>query len=213
MAFAQRLAVLGAVALLAGCAQQPATPAPAYTSLPYSDDFGNPQSGWQTLSDLSADVTYDGGALRIVVKQENLTQWSQAGELFKDGVYQVEAKPNDGPTDNGFGVMFRVKDRKNFYHFEISSDGYYRTGVVKDGEWTTWDDWLQHPAIRLNGEANTFKVVMQGPKLTFFINDQEVATKEDSLFAEGDIGVLALTLIDAPGTDISFDNASVTALP
>ena len=41
--------------LLAACSAQPAPQNPL-TPLPYADDFSNPQSGWQTLNDLSADV-------------------------------------------------------------------------------------------------------------------------------------------------------------
>jgi hypothetical protein len=202
------LACASALAL-AGCAQ-PRPPADPLTTLPYADDFSDPNSGWQTLSDLSADVKYDAGELRVLVKQENLTQWSTAGQWFRDGALQVVARPNGGPTDNGFGLMFRVQDRKNFYHFEISSDGYWRSGIVQDGTWTDWDDWQPHPAIRPGSEVNELKVVMQGPKFAFFVNGQEIASKEDAAFAQGDIGVLALTLIDAPGTDISFDNVRVT---
>lgn len=194
--------------LLTACAQ----PAPQnpLTTLPYSDDFSNPQSGWQTLNDLSADVKYDNGALRITVKQENVTQWSAAGKRFKDGVIEVEAKPVAGPTDNGFGILFRMKDRKNYYHFEISSDGYWKAGWVVDGAWKDWNDWQPHPAIKAGGESNRLKVVMQGEKFTFFINDQEITSFEDKQFAEGDIALFALSLLGQPGTDIAFDNFSVT---
>lgn len=195
------------VVMLAACAQ-PAQQ-PPLTTLPYTDDFSNPQSGWQTLNDLSADVKYDSGALRITVKQENVTQWSAAGKLFKDGVIEVDAKPIAGPTDNGFGILFRMKDRKNYYHFEISSDGYWKAGWVVDGAWKDWADWQPHPAIKTNGESNRLKVVMKGEKFTFFINDQEITTIEDKQFAQGDIALFALSLLGQPGTDITFDNLSV----
>lgn len=205
----KRFTALAMAVILAGCA----TPAPAanpLTPLPYTDDFGNPDGGWEKLSDLSADVKYDNGALRVTVKQENLTQWSVAGKRFKDVAYEVDAQPVGGPSDNGFGVTFRVKDRKNFYHFEISSDGYWRAGIVQDGKWKNWDDWIQHPSIKTNSASNRLKVMMKAEKLTFYVNDQEVASREDKTFTEGDIGVLALTVIDAPGTDVAFDNVSVT---
>jgi hypothetical protein len=213
MSFVKRLTLIGLVIMLSTLASAcaiPAAPQNPLTPLPYTDDFSNPQGGWEQLSDLSADVRYDNGALQITVKQENLTQWSVASKRFKDATYEVDAKPVGGPTDNGFGVMFRVKDRKNFYHFEISSDGYWRAGIVQDGKWTNWDDWIQHPSIKTGGESNRIKVVMKAEKLTFYVNDQEVASREDKTILEGDIGVLALTVIDAPGTDIAFDNVSVT---
>jgi hypothetical protein len=185
---------------------------PPLTPLPYSDDFSDPNSGWETLSDLNADVSYEAGTLRIVIKRENLIQWSAAGKHFGDAVFEVDARPNGGPLDNGFGVIFRMKDRNNFYHFAISSDGYWRAGYVRDGVWSNWDDWQPHPAIRSGSQVNRIKVVMQGTKLSFFVNDQFIASREDSLFASGDIGVFALTLIDAPGTDITFDNVLVSAV-
>jgi hypothetical protein len=193
---------------MAGACAQPSPTTP----LPYTDDFSNPSSGWQTLSDVSADVKYDAGTLHFVIKQENLTQWSLAGKAFKDGVYEVQAQPNAGPTDNGFGVLYRVKDRKNFYHFEISSDGYWRAGLMKDGNWINWDDWASSAAIKTSNASNVIKVVMKENTLTFYVNDQQVGQKDDATFTEGDIGLFALTLLDKPGTDVSFDNVSVTAL-
>lgn len=193
---------------LAAC--QPA--APTTTPLPYADDFSNPASGWATLSDVSADVKYDGGKLRFVIKQENLTQWSNPGLKFADGILQVEAQSNGGPTDNGFGVIFRYQDRRNFYHFEISTDGYWRAGVMKDGKWDNWADWAGHPSIQTGTAVNHIKVVMKGEMLTLYVNDQQISQREDKSFAAGDIGLFSLTLIDAPGTDISFDNVSVTEI-
>jgi hypothetical protein len=195
---------------LSACGFDLGQSAPPLTPLPYSDDFSDPSSGWETLSDLNADVAYEAGVLRITIKRENLIQWSAAGRRFSDAVFEVDARPNSGPIDNGFGVIFRMKDRNNFYHFAISSDGYWRAGYVQDGTWNNWDDWQPHPAIRPGNDTNRIKIVMQGIKLSFFVNDQFITSREDSLFDSGDIGVFALTLIDAPGTDIAFDNVLVS---
>lgn len=189
------------------------TPGPTaipVTNLPWTDDFGKP-SGWSAQSDTSAEAKYDNGAFRIIVKQENLTVWSVAGKNISDGAYTVDAAPNGGPKDNGFGVVFRFKDRKNFYHFEISSDGYWRAGMMKDGKWENWDDWAPHPGIKQGNGVNKIRVVMKGDSFTYFVNNQQIFQKTDKSFAGGDVGVFALSLIDAPGTDISFDNASVVA--
>ncbi len=192
--------------LLAACG--PA--APPVSPLPYSDDFSNPQSGWQTLSDVSAEVKYDNGRLRFTIQQENLTQWSVAGRQFADGDFQVDAQAVGGPTDNGFGVVFRFQDRKNFYHFEISSDGYWRAGMMKDGAWENWEDWAAHPAIQTGNAVNRIRVIMKSDEFVFMVNDQQIAQRQDASFASGDIGLFALTLIDAPGTDVAFDNVAVT---
>jgi hypothetical protein len=183
------------------------------TPLPYADDFSNPATGWQTLSDTSADVMYDSNALHFQIKQENLTQWSVAGKSFQDGVLEVDAQPNGGPTDNGFGVIFRVKDRKNFYHFEVSSDGYWRAGIMSNGVWRNWDDWAASSAVKVNNAPNHLKVVMKGDLITLFVNDEQVLQKQDKTFASGDIGLVAMTVIDKPGTDISFTHVKVSTVP
>jgi hypothetical protein len=186
---------------------------PPTSPLPFIDDFSNPQSGWQTNSDLTGDATFDNGRLRIIVKQQSLTVWSMANKVFKDATYEVDAQPIGGPQDNGFGVLFRAKDRKNFYHFEISSDGYWRAGVMKDSKWENWADWLPNPAIKTGGEVNRIKVVMKGEAFNIFVNNQLVVSREnEKLFDAGDIGVFALTVIDQPGTDVVFDNVSVTEI-
>lgn len=190
----------------------PSTPSDL-TPLPYTDEFDNPTSGWETLSDLSAEVRYDRSALRILVKQENLAQWSFAGKRFADGVLEVEARALGGPLDNGFGVIFRAQDAKNFYHFAISSDGYWRAGIVKEGEWRHWFDWQPHPAVKGGAERNQLRVVMQGARFDFYVNDQLLGSQEDDAFKAGDVGVFALSLIGGPGVDVAFEWVRVSPLP
>ena len=205
------------IALVLSACSQPA--GSGLTALPYNEDFSNPDGPngkFQTVSeaDPAAYVKYDGGKLRIVVKVQNQTQWTLASKQFGDAVIEVDAQPNPGgPTDNGFGIIFRVKDRKNFYHFEISSDGYWRAGMMKDNAWQTWADWAQHPAIKADGSVNRLKVLMKGDTLEFYVNGTLVNSRKDSTFVIGDIGLMALAQLDHPGTDVSFDNLSVTAPP
>ncbi|MCS6773271.1 MAG: hypothetical protein NZ693_04065, partial [Thermoflexales bacterium] len=192
-----RRLIVSAALLLSACTSGSASS--SLTPLPYTDEFDDPSSGWETLSDLSAEVRYDRSALRILVKQENLAQWSFAGKQFADGVLEVEARALGGPLDNGFGVIFRAEDAKNFYHFAISSDGYWRAGIVKEGEWTYWNDWQPHPAVKSGAERNQLRVVMQSARFDLYINGQLVSSQEDDSFQTGDIGVFALSLIGGPG--------------
>jgi len=204
------LALLAACLLTLGVTACSSISGPQTTPLPYSDDFSDAKSGWQTSADLSGDVTYENGRLRIIVKNENMNIWSTAGKSFADGVYQIDAQPIGGPQDNGFGALFRLVDRKNFYYFVISSDGYWQAGLTKDNKMTSWADWQQHPAIKVGGETNRIRIVMKGAKFEFYVNDQLIGSREDASFTAGDIGAMALTVIDQPGTDVAFDNASVT---
>ncbi len=204
------MACVVSVACSAGDTQGPSG-APV-TPLPFTDDFSNDKSGWETLSDNDpvAAMAYKDGQLRILVKQANVTQWSLAKKPLKDAVIEVDGQANTGgPTDNGYGVIFRLKDRKNFYHFEVSSDGYWRAGILKDDKGENWGDWQQHPAIKPGYAINHLKVEMLGDKFVFSVNGQKVGDKQDATFSAGDFGVFAQSQFNVPGVDISFDNVSV----
>jgi hypothetical protein len=85
--------------------------------------------------------------------------------------------------------------------------------MMKENVWQTWADWAQHPAIKADGSVNRLKVLMKGDLLEFYVNGVQVSTHKDATFAAGDVGLMALTLIDKPGTDVSFDNVSLTEAP
>lgn len=212
------VAIALSVALIAGCSSPTGTgsgsTAVTTTTLPFTDDFSNDKSGWETLgsADPVASMAYENGQLRILVKQANVTQWSLARKNLTNAAIEVDATTNlAGPTDNGYGVIFRLKDRKNFYHFEISSDGYWRAGIVKDDKWENWGDWQQHPAIKPGiGVTNRIRVELLGDKFTFSVNGSKVSDKQDATFSEGDFGVFAQSQFNVPGVDISFDNVNVT---
>lgn len=207
----RRLVRASALALvLAACST---SNEPPLTQLPYSEDFSNPNSGWTTSADLSGDTQYATGQMRILVKTENISIWSVSGKSFRDVIYEVDAQPVGGPQDNGYGVLFRYKDRKNFYHFEVSSDGYWRAGIMKEGKMDNWADWQQHPAIKTNNEVNRIKIQMKGEQLTYFVNDKEIYTRTDKELLRGDLGVFALTSPDRPNVEIAFDNVTVVATP
>jgi len=200
-------AVASALILIA-CSSEQATPAPS--NLPYKEDFANAQSGWQTSADPSGEVKYDEGRMRVTVNQQQLVLWSVSTKQFADGAFETDAQAIGGPQDNGFGVLFRFKDRKNFYQFSISSDGSWRTAMTRDGKETVWSDWQPHPAIQPDSASNHLKVIMTGDKFVFYVNDQQMGQQQDASFASGDVGVFAMTFIDKPGTDVAFDNVSIT---
>lgn len=205
---------VGLIALmLCACSAGAGPAAPTTTKLPYTEDFSKPESGWETLKDADpvAMMAYENGQFHIRVKQANVTQWSLAKQQLKDAVIEVDANAiPDGPTDNGYGVIFRVKDRKNFYHFEVSSDGYWRAGIVKDDKWENWSDWQPHPAIKAGSEVNRIKIEMIGDKFGFYVNGTKVGDKQDASFDIGDFGIFAQSQFGVPGVDILFDNVSVT---
>lgn len=203
-----RLTCLTVVVLLTACAS-PAAPSDL-TPLPFADAFDQP-SGWETQSDAAGEAIYVNGRFRIRVKQPKLTQWSRAGKRFADASVEVTAEALAGPKDNGFGLLFRCVDQRNCYHFGISSDGFWRAGVLRDNRWNTWGPWMADAAIRTGGVTNTLRVDMKGGSLSFFVNGKAVGQHDDATFSRGDIGLFAQTL-NVSGADVAFDNLRVSAL-
>ena len=181
-------------------------------TLPWSDDFSDPSSGWQTESDSSAQVEYRDDKLRILVKTTNRLAWAFAGHEFSDFHLTVNATQTSGPDDNMYGVLVRIKDRDNFYRFSVSGDGYYMVDKRTGGEWELLTpEWPESDAIHTgNGSTNVLEVVGQGEMMTFLVNGVQLVQVQDSDHRTGDIGLYAGTLYLEPNVEIHFDDLSIT---
>ncbi|NJL93588.1 MAG: hypothetical protein HC915_07585 [Anaerolineae bacterium] len=52
---------------------------------------------------------------------------------FSDFDLRLHTRQLSGSDDNRYGVIFRQRDVDNYYHFEISGDGFYRLLKAEDG--------------------------------------------------------------------------------
>ena len=187
-------------------------PEPEKVTEPYYEDFEAP-GNWHVSADPEVEIAYADGGLGIEVKVIDRVAWSTAGIEVDDAVVSVDTAPVGGPDDNAFGLVVRHKDDRNFYRFEISSDGFYAiqapTGSVG---WEFLVDWTESPAINPGKATNRLKVEMLGPTMAFFVNDVELARVDDERYSKGDVGVIAGTFYVDPGTHILFDNFAVEPL-
>jgi len=178
----------------------------------FQDDFSDPSSGWDTVSTEEGITDYENGTYRILVNTASSDYWANPGLNFKDTVIDVDATKAGGPDDNDFGVICRYQDVNNFYFFLISSDGFYAIAKSSDGEYVFLEpaDEMSPTDAVLTGEAtNHIQAKCVGSRLTLIVNGEVVAETEDTSYLEGDVGLMAGTF-DEVGTDIRFDNFSVT---
>ncbi len=189
-----------------------AEPEPEEVTEPYYEDFEAP-GNWHVSADPEVEIAYADGGLGIEVKVIDRVAWSTAGIEVDDAVVSVDTTPIAGPDDNAFGLVVRHVDDRNFYRFEISSDGYYAIQAPTDSVgWEFLVDWTESPAINPGKATNRLKVEMLGPTMVFFVNDVELARVEDERYTEGDVGVIAGTFYVEPGTHVLFDNFAVDPL-
>ena len=191
---------------------------------------------WQTFGGrVSAQI--DAGELRIEMEDPAKYAWSLAKPTFADFVLRVDARAVVGPLNNGYGVMFRVRDSANYYLFLVSSDGYYQVVRSVDGVQRELSNWIPSPAVRAGLDAvNTLEVTARGDTFAFYINGEPVAlcipndpqgrstyvddlgciggsmqpTLTDAAHPVGQIGVVAQTL-DEAGVVAAFDHVLVFA--
>lgn len=183
---------------------------PTRGALPWEEDFSAPGS-WLLESDATAEVTIADGVLRIGVRAPNQLAWAAAGKDFRDFRLTVEATPIAGPTDNEYGVLIRMQDRRNFYCFAISGDGYFLVGRFVDGvREPLAGDWTPSDAVRQGQETNRLEITARGNRFTFAVNGRTVAEVEDDRFAHGDIGLYAGSFYEG-GVVVQFDNLRVSA--
>lgn len=185
------------------------TPAPEAV-LPWSDDFSDPASGWRAELDSSAEVAYGEGALRVIVKAPNCLAWAFAGHEFDDFHLAVEATQADGPDNNEYGVLVRIEDRKHFYAFSVSGDGYYQVSKCEgDSRQGLSGEWAESDAVNRGAATNLLEVICRGDGMTFLVNGVQLAQVEDADYRQGDIGLHAGSFFE-PGVEVRFDNLRIT---
>lgn len=171
------------------------------------------------------------GALLFRIDEPRGAPFSAPTPFYLDFDARTAASAVDGDnSNNGFGIIFRLRDSDNHYRFLISSDGYYRVVRTVDGEQKDLSTWIPSDAIEQGiGVTNRLRVVGRGDQFHFFINDQPVQlcipddpngvstysggqcfgmmldSLEDAMLDAGAVGLTAESL-DLPGeVRVAFD--------
>jgi hypothetical protein len=173
----------------------------------FQDDFSDPKSGWDSLTNEDGITDYHNGEYRILVDTTNTDVWANPRLTFTDTIIEVDATKAGGDDNNDLGVICRYKDGNNFYFFVISSDGYYGIGKIKNGQQVLVGMESMPPTdvVKQGNATNHIQAECNGSTLRLVVNGQLLAETTDSDFTSGDAGLLAGSF-ENPGTDIRFDN-------
>ena len=173
----------------------------------FADDFSNPSTTWSTYNQPGAEIVIEEGVLRFRVDESYYDFWSTTGQNYTNVEVEVLAEKKDGPDNNNFGLICRYADAKNYYAFLISSDGYYGIMRVLDGEYKllSSENMELSSAVNTGKSSNHLRVDCLGSQLVFYVNDQFLATVQDSQLSQGQTGVIVGTY-DEAGVEIHFDD-------
>ena len=208
------LAAVGVMAFLRGSALLEGETAPRQTpaklTLIYSDDFNDSETGWGEVFEPDTVRQYGGSRYHIIAKGNDVFTWSKLGRDFADFVLEMDAAQDQGPSNNSYGLLFRIEDEKHFYRFGISGDGFYFLDKSVASEWVPVIDWTESPYINRGQASNRLKVTCAGSRITLHVNDQHLTTITDDSYDHGDIGLFAASFAE-PNVHITFDNLKVWA--
>jgi len=120
------------------------------------------------------------GVMRLHLSESYDSLYSLTRRRFGDFDLRVQGRATAGPLDNGYGVIFRLQDRNNYYLFLVSSDGYYSVVRVLNGEYKELSTWIATttPTPELEGLTvstglnviNEIRVLARGSTFEFYVN-------------------------------------------
>lgn len=168
------------------------------------DDFSSARTSDLDVSeDETSRSAYEEGAYIIEVKEPETLVWSLVGGPYEDISIQADADAVPGSDTAAAGLIFHYQDRKNFYLFSVSNDGYYMLEVLQNDEWITLIDQTQSDGV--SAGRNTLRVETSGNRIALYVNDTLLEETADDTFTSGDAGLAVSTFADSTGA-ISFDN-------
>lgn len=122
--------------------------------------------------------------VRIIPDLPNtITNNPQDQEMVKNVRYYI-----------GAGIVFRMKDEKNFYMFRLAGEEGAVLGRMVDNEWFDMEnprsaDYLRERVKFSEHNWYRLKVEVYGDRITCYINDSVVTSKTDSTFNVGKFGL------------------------
>jgi hypothetical protein len=188
--------------------EEPIQAIAACKRLTWEDDFSNPGNGWDVGSSQDYETKYDDGQYHILLKsaQSHRCNWNKAAGQLEDFTVEGDGRLVSKSNGAGYGLIFHLKDEKNFYYFLVTGNGCYIVGAMLDGYWLPM--YGGRPAsVKGGNETNYFELTCSGSKIRVAVNGNNLTTLTDNTLSKGYIGVIAYS--NEPETQIVFDNIKV----
>lgn len=172
-----------------------------------SDNFSDPNSGWDDDAWDEGSVHYVNGEYQITVDNQNWVVWSYLSQDFDNAIVSVKTRIASPTGVGDYGILLRYVDNTHYYAFEVTEDGYFSIWKRDGDETIMVYDWEFSDAIPVSGTF-TLNAAAVGNRLLIGVNDVLLADVTDDSFTSGKVGLIAGTL-DKTGLTIAFDDFQV----
>ncbi len=163
------------------------------------ENFSQPNDAWQTgnLDDEwfsgSAQISDGKYVFSVDATHKSMVFRHPPSVKVLSGAFEVsvEAQRLQGnPQQTCYGLYYHYSFTSgNFYQFVVCDDQKFLVDVFKAGIWSTLIPWTASTAIQPQA-ANRLSVRVEGSRMAFFINDQQVGEIHDERLYRGYTGIL-----------------------
>lgn len=189
------------------------TIAPSERTLPISDDFSDPSSGFAERHDADGQVAYsDDGTLQISVNAvESGIEWYSPyqGLEEQDLAISVQAMQLTEATLGEIGVICRWQDKDNYVGAAVRLDGKVSLLGKINGAEKGWQDWP--PGVQSVSDWmdwHTLQLTCKGTEVSLAVDGTRVAAAEDPAPASGTLALMA-GLLETGELIVAFDDLEV----
>jgi hypothetical protein len=190
------------------------------SGLPFSDDFTNPNSGWEAGTYADGSVGYGNGYYFVNVTTKNSDLYGAATlDGISDSVLSVDAAQFTGPSDNNtaYGAICRLQNdsTNDGYYFRITGDGQFSVVKYANNSFTSLlpgtDEWQDAPSVNLGNVSNHIVITCNGTHLTFTVNGTTLFDGTDNTFSSGGFGLLGVVFEDNATAEFHFTSFQAKA--
>lgn len=182
---------------------------------PFSDDFSNPNSGWDVVDDDFEHTEYLNGEYRVLTKQAGYFYLYLAPTCSRENyVVEVDARWDSEPAYS-YGIIFGVlPDFSQYYLFDMNTDVQkFRVLRRGPGGYSEVVPITSSSAINSGISSNHLKVTRDGDQFTLEVNGTVLGTWLDgTINGPTFAGIITNPYDDQPISDARFDNYFVSQI-
>lgn len=199
-------------------------PMPIPRSLPFGvlfqDDFASEQAsranGWVLEDTPKVQVGWGPGKLTQTIKVKNYNYYSSAGKPVKDAAVEVEAEAASGPqmVIAAYGLVFGLDENTNdSYRFAVTTAGEYALLKIRNSKVVLpyLVDWTFSPYLQLRPGKNRLGVIVEGSRISLYVNGSLVNAVVDESVSGGYVGVSTDSLW-SEHAEVSFSHLRVLSV-
>ena len=168
-------------------------------------DFNKKQkSPFDIKSESSHNAYLSNRSLILGMKKSNCIAWVEIPGLeYRDHIIEAKIRLDSLGGYASTGVIFHNSDEDSYYLALVSSKGYFRLDVVKDGSPKALIAWTE--ISYFNGTNINLKIITYGTYLIFIVNDKWLAETSDDSISVGALG-FALASYETTGQNDNIED-------